>query len=234
MGPWRRLTSVLLLCATLLCGAGRALADEQRDLATYRESAEIFAAAAAADRRSLFDEARAGYARAIARDPDFVEAIVNLARLEIARGELGAAEEWIERAEGIRPDYPKVAATRGLLALARGDLSGALDGLSQAHRLAPQDAETAVNLGAVLIQRSRTEEARKILAALLREQPDHGEALYNLALADDLSGRIDAASFGYRRFLALAALDDPAREGVQRRLEAMAASKVGRRRDDGE
>ena len=228
MRRWRRLPRALLLCVALFSSGGRAQADERRDLATYRESADLFATAAAAERRGLFDEAHAGYAKAVERDPNFVEAIVNLARLEIVGGELAAAERWIERAERIRSDYPMVAATRGLLALSRGDLSGALDALSRAHRLAPADAEAAVNLSAVLIQRSRLDEARKVLNALLRAQPDHSEALYNLALANDLSGQIDAASLAYQRFLSLAALDDPAREGVQRRLEAIAASNNGR------
>jgi Flp pilus assembly protein TadD len=222
------------LCAGMLLVGGRAQGDERRDLATYRESSELFSAAAAAERRGLFDEARASYLRAVERDPDFVEAIVNLARLDIAGGDLDAAERWLERAKRVRSDYPMVAATSGLLALARNDLSGALDALSQAHRREPGDAEVAVNLGAVLIQRSRLEEARKVLAALLHEHPDHTAALYNLALANDLSGRFDEASLGYQRFLSIAALDDSGREGVQQRLEAMAASSNGGRKRDGE
>lgn len=233
MTSWRLRSMLSVLSVALLGGGGGARADERRDLESYRASAEIFATAVAAERRSLFDEARDGYAQAIARDPDFVEAILNLARLEIARGELAAAEAGIERAERIRSDYPKVAATRGLLAMARGDLAGALDAFSRAHRLAPEDAEVAVNLSAVLIQRGRPDEARKILETLLRVHPDQCEAFYNLALANDLSGRTDAAIFAYRRFLGLAALDDLARVDVQRRLEAIAASKNGRKTDDG-
>jgi len=231
---WRRLALGAALCGALLSAGALARADERRVLATYRESGERFEGALAAERRGLSDEARAGYAEALARDPDFVEALVNLARLELAAGEPDAATARLERAERIRPDYPMVAATRGLLALAHGDLPGALDALSRAHRLAPADAEIAVNLGAVLIRRGRLEEARQVLGALLHAQPDHSDALYNLALADDLAGRSDAASLGYQRFLGLAAQDDPAREGVQGRLEALSASNDERRRDDGE
>ncbi len=234
VGSRRRLSIALVLCGALLSAVGDARANERRDLATYRESADLFASSAAAERRGLLDEARAGYTKAVARDPDFIEAIVNLARLEIASGEFAAAEGRIERAEQIRSDYPMVAATRGLLELSRGDLPAALDALSRAHRLAPEDVEVAVNLSAVLIQRSRLVEARKVLGALLREHPDHSEALYNLALSDDLSGRLDEANLGYRRFLSLAAVDDPAREGVQVRLEAIAASGNGSSKQNGE
>jgi len=223
----QRLALVAALICGPLCGSGRARADEGRKLETYRTSAELFESAAAAEGRGLRDEARKSYTQAVERDPDFVEALVNLARLELADGRLEAAAGWLERAERLRSDYPRIAATRGLLALAGGDLPRALDALGQAHRMMPEDAEIAVNLGAALIRRSRFAEARQVLAALLRSQPDHAEAIYNLALADDLAGERDLAQFGYRRFLALSSFADPDREGVQRRLEELSAAGRG-------
>jgi tetratricopeptide (TPR) repeat protein len=232
--PWRRLGAVLALGGALLSVAEGSRADEKGMLALYRESAALFESALTAERRGLTDDALAAYTKAVERDPAFVEAIANLARLELAAGRLEAAESWIERGEQVRSDYPRIAAVRGLLALARGDLAHSLESLSQAHRAAPEDAEVAVNLGAVLIQRGRLDEARRVLGALLVQQPDHAAALYNRALADDLSGDRDAASSAYRRFLELAPQDDPAREGVQGRLEVLSASKATRRREDGD
>jgi Flp pilus assembly protein TadD len=219
--------TLTLGCAAtaLACAlAGAARSDERRELAAYRASEQQFLAALAADRRGLAGDARAGYERALALDPAFAEAAVNLARLALAHGELDGAESWLARAEAARPDYPRIAATRGLVALARGEVSRALDALSLAQRALPEDSEIAVNLAAALIRRERFADARAVLTAILRIQPDSSDAHYNLALAADGAGDRDAARFAYQRFLALSSFADPAREGVQQRLSELAAS----------
>jgi len=210
---------IALACA-LACASH---ADERRDLAAYRASEQQFLAALAAERRGLAADARAGYERALELDPAFAEAAVSLARLALAAGELDAAEALLARAESARPDYPRIAATRGLLALARGDSARALELLTLAQRALPEDSEIAVNLGAALIRRERFAEARSVLGELVRAQPDASDAHYNLALAADGAGDRDAARFSYQRFLALSSFADPAREGVQRRLDELAA-----------
>jgi cytochrome c-type biogenesis protein CcmH/NrfG len=220
MGARLAIACVLALVPAL---ASPAAAGERRTLAQYRASAEHFEAGVASEERGLSAEARAAYERALADDPEFVEALVNLARLELAAGDLVASERWLARAEALRGDYPRSAATRGLLALAQGDAAHGLQALTRAHRLAPDDAEIAVDLAAVLVGRGRLAEARALLLELLRTQPDHVDALYNLALAHDLAGDHDAARLGYERFLALARAQDPDREAVRGRLEQLSA-----------
>ncbi|HEU4428834.1 MAG TPA: tetratricopeptide repeat protein [Myxococcota bacterium] len=214
--------AAVFACAWALAGAARA--DERRDLAAYRASEQQFHAALAAERRGLADDARAGYERALALDPAFAEAAVNLARLALAASDFDGAERWLARAEAGRPDYPRIAATRGLLALARGETVRALELLTAAQRALPEDTEIAVNLGAALIRRERFADARALLGAVLRAQPDASDAHYNLALAADAAGDRDAARFAYQRFLALSSFADPAREGVAQRLAELAAS----------
>ncbi len=221
--------SLSLSLSCCLVVAGSVHADEQRTLDKYRASAERFEAAAAAERRGLRSEARVGYERALASDPEFVEALVNLARLELADGDLVACARWLDRAEALRADYALVASTRGLLALASGDGASALEAFERARRISPDDAEIGVNLGATLIARGRIAEAKGVLAELLRAEPDHTEALYNLALADDLGGDRDAARLGYERFLALARTDDPDRDAVRQRLDELSAERVSMR-----
>jgi Flp pilus assembly protein TadD len=212
-----------LVLACALAGAARG--DERRDLAAYRASEQQFLVALAAERRGLAEDARAGYERALALDPAFAEAALNLARLALAAGELDRAESWLARAEAARPDYPRILATRGLLALTAGDAARALELLTLARRALPDDPELAVNLGAALIQRERFAEARAVLGAALRARPDSSDAHYNLALAADGAGDRDAARFAYQRFLALSSFSDPARVGVQQRLAELAASE---------
>ena len=65
-----------------------------------------------------------------------------------------------------------------------------------------------------------------MLQTALRASPSHTEAIYNLALADDLAGRADRAAYGYGRFLALASHADPQRARVQQRLELLMGANV--------
>ncbi|MCA9510111.1 MAG: tetratricopeptide repeat protein, partial [Myxococcales bacterium] len=134
---------------------------------------------------------------------------------------LDEARAWLERAARARPDYPKVPATQALLAAREGDTARALDAIERAHRLAPDDGEIATNHGALLIERGRLADARKVLEGALRRAPDDALATYNLALVDDLEGRVDRAAWGYGRFLTLSSQADPARAEVRARMQLL-------------
>jgi Flp pilus assembly protein TadD len=193
-----------------------------RPLDVYAASARDFAAAVAAHRRGQLQAAADRYAAALEKDPTFVEALVNLARIDLERGDLDAAGQRLARAVSLRPEYPGLYRVRGLLALrsARADL--AIQDLSYARKLSPDDAEVLTNLGAALLERGRLVDAEKVLFLALRREPDDPSALLNLALAQDRAGQPLHAAFHYRRFLDVSETGDPARAVVRERLRELA------------
>jgi Flp pilus assembly protein TadD len=197
---------------------------ESKQLETLVMSQGEFARAVAAHRRGDLGAAADTYRAAIVHDPGFVEAMTNLARVEVARGRLDAAAEWIDRAETLRSDYPGVHAARGLLALGRGDAALAVDALSEARELTPDDVEVLVNLGAALLERGFEREAIEVSQHAQRVDPGRAATSFNMGLAHDRMGEIEAAQYHYQRFLDQSPADDSARSPVEERLAELAAS----------
>ena len=215
-----------LVAGATLCG-GVALAEGGAESDRYYELAEseaAFASALGAHRRGDHAAAERGYLDAIARDPAFVEAIVNLARVHIARGELTGAAGWLERAARGRPDYPGIDAARGLLALAEGDVALAVEALGRARSRLPRDVEVLSNLAAGLITQTRSREAIKLLDEVERLEPGRADTSFNLALAHDHMGDRPRAVHYYQRFLSTAGPADPQRAAVAERIEVLIAA----------
>lgn len=187
-------------------------------LDTYMASERSFEAAVGAHRRNQLDAAAAGYEAALALDPEFVEAQVNLARIDIDAGRYDEAARRLQDAVSRRPDYPALYRVRGLLELETGSVMNAIEDFSFARTLAPDDAELLLNLGAALLVRGRLADAEKVLLEALQYQPDSESALLNLALAQDRAGRHFYAATTYRRFLQMSQLDDADRSAVLARL----------------
>jgi tetratricopeptide (TPR) repeat protein len=201
--------------------ASPAAPGEHARLEAFQRSHGEFAAALAAQRRGRLELAAERYAAALAADPAFVEAMVNLARVELARGDRAAADRWLDQALLLEPEYPQTHAVRGLAALEAGELSDAAEDLHTARRMAPDDVEIAVNLGAVLLRQGLVAEARDVLAQAVALDAASAAACFNLALAHDRAGATAQAAFHYRRFLELAPQADPVRERVAARLREL-------------
>ncbi|MGQ9836250.1 MAG: tetratricopeptide repeat protein [Thermoanaerobaculaceae bacterium] len=58
-------------------------------------------------------EAKKLYRRALRSNPTFVEAMVALAKAELAEGKLEAARRWISKAEKLHPDHPQLKSLLG-------------------------------------------------------------------------------------------------------------------------
>jgi len=216
-----RATTTLVGFALALLLQSSAAADEARMLSRYRASAQDFASGRAALQRGDLGAAERSFNRAVRADGNFVEAMVELARLHLDRDDGDAALQWLERAEKVGPSYPRIAATRGLIALRDRNFEDAHEHFDTAHRDAPEDIEIGVNLGAVLIARQSYGEAQRVLGELVELAPSNADLAFNLALAKDLAGQSDAAAYDSRRFLALSNFSDPERGAVEARLSEL-------------
>lgn len=216
--------SSLVLLATTTVDAQESYAPATANrLDTYLASERSFAAAVGAHRRHQLDSASGGYEEALTRDPEFVEAVVNLARIDIEQGRFESAAKRLQEALSDRPEYPAIYRVRGLLELRTGNIPSAIEDFSYARSLGPDDAELLVNLGAALLIRGRLVEAEKTLLKAIQIESDNAEALLNLALAQDRAGRQFYAATTYRLFLQMAALDDVDRAVVLKRLDEIDA-----------
>lgn len=194
---------------------------ERNRLEALERSESDFKLGVSSQRRGQLEAARKAYASAIERDPGYVEAMVNLARVLAAQGELDEAEVWLDRAASRHSDYPGVPAGRGLVALARDDTDRAVEELTRAHALLPDDVEVLTNLGAALIRAGLWTEAAEHLDRAQRLDPHRSAVRFNLGLAHDRAGDAQRAVFHYRRYLELAASADALRGRVESRLAAL-------------
>lgn len=199
---------------------------ESSNYKRFIASAGHYANALAAHRRGEIERAVKSYLEALERDPELVEAHVNLARIELDRGAFDAAESHLDQAAVQRPGYPAVYLVRGLVAARKGDHGRAVEAFERARQLTPDDPELLTNLGATLLERGSLAEARSILTRAQREAPDGPAVQLNLAIANDRAGDHERAAYHYQRFLLLARNDDPGRSAVDQRIHELTGLPV--------
>ncbi len=132
--------------------------------------------------------ARYALNRAIALDPDFIEAKAALAGLEIQDGN---GEEALRLAEQMQKDYPDKAVgyqIEGAYYLSEDQGAAAVKALEKAYAIEKTRA-LALLLARAHMRADQREQAIGVLAAWLQEQPDDGEALRLLAMAYQVEGR---------------------------------------------
>lgn len=191
---------------------------EHAHMKTLAASGRDFSRGLSAQRRGDLDAAATAYASAIQGDPQFVEAMTNLARVEVRRGRLDAATEWIDQAAAIEPGYPGTRAATGILALKRGDTRYAVAVLTEARAQAPRNIEILINLGVALLAAGFDHEAIESFRDAQRLDGHHPAPSLNLGLAQDQRGEFATAAHHYRAFLDRAPGHDPDRAAVMQRL----------------
>jgi len=163
------------------------------------------------------DEAAAHYRRALAIDPDYAEAHLNLADTLISSGTPGEALPHLQRTVELDPSRAQAWNVLGLLLMQRGRLDDALEHFGTALELRPDDARTLNNRALALAQSGRPGEASADLQRALAIDPGYAKAHYNLAVLREGQGRRDEA---IRHLLDVLALD-PDHADAANRLKAL-------------
>jgi Tfp pilus assembly protein PilF len=206
--------------------SGGAPRTERQRLADLEEAQSEFATALHAAEQGDPGTAAAAYQRALAIDPRFVEALVNLARVRAEQGDFEAAWSLLARARAVQPNYPEIYAALGWLAARQGDSARARGELERAIELDATDVEARINLAAVLIQHGSLPRALDLLESALALDPDNADATLNLALARDRLGDGAQAQYYYKLFLARSSPQDSARDAVSARLSELEAASA--------
>ena len=197
--------------------AARALADapaermtpEQRTaldhgLAEYRYAQEINADRAEAQvslgilagRRRESDAARRAYERAIALDPTFVPAYVNLADHYRAQGQDERGEDVLRQGIARFPAAPALQHALGLVLVRRGRTAEALAALGRAAALAPDSARYAYVHGVALNSTGASDRALAVLRTAHERHPGDPDTLVALAtISRDRGDRVAAREY---------------------------------------
>ena len=167
-------------------GHARRLLDE--GFARWPDAVNLWVGAGeAALRRGELDEARDALAQALARDRDDPDALLALARLELAAG---SPEDALVPARRASPERP--ASARGLLVVAwarTGRLADHPDLLDAVVTDPPLDVWTLKRIAEILAGSGRAKAAEAMFDRALAVAPDDLEGLYGRGLVRALLGR---------------------------------------------
>ncbi len=147
------------------------------------------------------DEAVAHYERALERDPQVVQARINLL---IAYGEMGRvekAEQHYRIGVKIDPNHAELHGNYGVLASRLGRYSEAEGALRQAIEIRPNYAEAHNNLGHVLEQEGRYEGAAAHYRKSIDNRPNYRLPRFNLGWILLNQGRYEEAIGQFQRTL---------------------------------
>ena len=162
--------------------------DETQNVAAYEALAKGLLNMRADSYESL-DRAILFFERAVALDPDYIRAQVELGAAYEQKGEYLAAIEYLERAIGIlrrvievRPRLPRAWRELGVAQLSAGRVDEALDSLRRAHALAPDDARVLAGLArGHFIGKGDFEMAARLYAEAVERNPQAGWYFMQLA-----------------------------------------------------
>lgn len=136
----------------------------------------------------------------LARQPDFVDARVSLAKILASRGSLQSAKRILEdTTKNGRNDYAIMAQLAQVLR-AMGDLKGAVAAGERACKLAPDDGDLHFSRGILYLELNAADQAASAFARTVSLLPDsfeaklhHGIALLRLGLYHDASAALEQA-----------------------------------------
>lgn len=134
-------------------------------------------------------EARNSYEKVLDESPKNVDAMLGLARLDIAQNRMDDAEKRLFKAQKLAPKNHQVAISMGQYYSARGDWPRALEQMKLARLLSPYDQASAYHLGNV---QAKMGDLTSALASFT-EAVGAAEAQYNLAYILFEQGNLVAA-----------------------------------------
>jgi len=154
---------------------------------------------------------------------------VNLAFVQLPRGEIASANEQLREAVRLAPGNPRAQAGLGLTETLLGHLDAGLQHGLRARELAPDNPDVLASLGALFLARGEPARAVPELSTSLGVKPNQVHAALNLALALAWLDQPDAAEAQLERALALARVMSPDLPLADRITAEVAAGRDGAR-----
>ena len=150
-----------------------------------------------------YDRAIANYERAIELDPNYFDALHNLAYASIRQGRVADAIAYYDRALALQPDLAASDLAFGSWLSNQDKLDEALAFCQQGIQKYPASAGARCNLAIVLHKQGKIQDAIACYQQALSLKPDFPEALNNLAKAFEEAGKTTEAMDCYNRAIEL-------------------------------
>ena len=150
-----------------------------------------------------FERAEASYRQAIALEPAFIPAYLNLADLYRETDREGEGKKLLLEALKTAPRSASAHHALGLLLVRTGERRAALDHLARAVELDPDNSGHAYVYGVALNSLGRSARATHVLEQALRSRPHDRDLLFALATIHRDRGKFGKALVHSRRLLAL-------------------------------
>jgi tetratricopeptide (TPR) repeat protein len=144
------------------------------------------------------DEAIAAYRQALALDPKFVQAHVNLGNALVLQRKLDEAIAAYRQALALDPKYAPAHNNLGNALVQQRKLDEAIAAFRAALALDPKYATAHNNLGSALQQQRKLDEAIAAYRQALALDPKYVDAHHNLGLALGKQGNLNDAITAYR------------------------------------
>jgi len=143
------------------------------------------------------------YARAVELQPDFVDALGNLASAQLQAGQLDAATGSLRRLTDLLPDSADAHYNLAVTLQAAGDFATAIPSFRRALELNPAIPEAYNNLGLALNKTGDPEAALAAYRTAIAQRADFAEAYYNLGIVLHETGALAGALQHFQRALEL-------------------------------
>jgi predicted O-linked N-acetylglucosamine transferase (SPINDLY family) len=148
-------------------------------------------------------EAAEAFRRALALQPDMLDAIINLGTTVLGAGRPDEAVAQYQRAIALSPDSAMAFGNLGKVLQDLGRVEEAFAAYYKAHALRPESVEVLINLGAALLDQHQWDEAVRFTRDAIALRPTSAMAHANLAVGLLGLGQHEAALAACRQAMAL-------------------------------
>ncbi len=171
------------------------------------------------------DEARLDYRRALAIDPELLEARFLYGRLLYYAGESKAAEEELLKVTSVSEKFPGAFLELGRAQNELGEAAKALASLKRAQELDPSQYMAHYVAGRIHYNRNNfgaaIAEFTQVKGEAAEKDPAYADSLFFLGKAQQKEGQNKAAAASYKKFLEVAKPDHTSRADAQKQLGAL-------------
>lgn len=161
------------------------------------------------------------------RFPDLIDPIQALADIYVAANQTNAALAMVEKVIERLPNDLRPVITKSAILMQSGALGEAVNTLNTVLEKDPGFFPALVNRALALYQMGRLEESEKDYRRLHEVAPRMNAVFYHLGEIDYQRGKATEARRNYQRFLETALPGSPEARAAQRRIDDIAAGKLG-------
>ncbi len=171
-----------LLEAAILSGR-RAVEADPTNFENHSTVGNVYSAIVPIGLEGSYDAAKKSYTDAIALSPRNPALYLSFARLELAKGDLTAAETHLARALELKPNYVDAIFIQSQVSVSKGDLQKAMTSAEQIVTLYPNDPLGYFRLGLLKYELKDFRTAAQIFEQSISLAPVYANAKYFLGLS---------------------------------------------------